>query len=172
MLDCGLRVRPQGSVSMCRTPPGRRSNYCRALDSLAGKCLLVDTVTLSGRPYESIIRYWAGAEDCHHIVLDHLSAFSAQEQDDRKALDNVMAQIATTDSRSSSLQVFLITHLKKPFGQSHEEGGRVRLSQFRGSNAIAMWSHFCFGMERNQQAVDPEVQKESLIRCLKDRGHG
>ena len=92
-----------------------------------------------------MIRYWAGSEDCRCIVIDHLSAFSAGEEDDRKTLDRIMAELAKM-TQECELQVFLISHLKRPFGDSHEEGGRVRLDQLRGSNAIGMWSHFVFGL--------------------------
>jgi twinkle protein len=57
-------------------------------------------------------------------------------------------------------------------GKPHEEGGRVTISQFRGSRAIGFWSHFMFGMERNQQADDPEERKTTTFRVLKDRYTG
>jgi twinkle protein len=171
--DAGLRIASAAAGKPFYVPDScwTQEQLQSALDSLTGKCLLYDTANADWESCASMIRYWAGAEDCHHIVLDHLSAFSAQEEDDRKALDSVMAQLAKL-TQELQLQVFLITHLKRPFGQSHEEGGRVRLDQFRGSNAIAMWSHFCFGMERNQQADDKSEQHHSLLRVLKDRNTG
>jgi twinkle protein len=142
-----------------------------ALATLAGKCLLYDTANADWDSCASMIRYWCGAEGVKHIVLDHLSAFSAEESDDRKALDSVMSQLAKL-VQELQINVYLITHLKRPMGDSHEEGGRVRLDQFRGSNAIAMWSHFCLGLERNQQAGDKEEQMKVVMRVLKDRNTG
>ena len=171
--DAGLRIAAAAAGKPFYVPDSSwtEEQLQSTLSTLTGKCLLYDTQNADWDSVASILRYWAGAEDCHHVVIDHLSAFSAQEEDDRKALDSVMAQLAKLTAELQ-LQVFLITHLKRPFGQSHEEGGRVRLDQFRGSNAIAMWSHFCLALERNQQADDKEQQHNSVLRVLKDRNTG
>jgi twinkle protein len=56
-------------------------------------------------------------------------------------------------------------------GPPHEEGGRVKQTQFRGSNAIGMWSHFMFGLERNTQGEDEE-SRITTFRVIKDRNTG
>ena len=104
-------------------------------------------------------------------MLDHLSAFSAEEADDRKALDAIMSKLSKL-VQELQINVFLITHLRRPLGDSHEEGGRVRLDQFRGSNAISMFSNFAFGLERNQQSGDKAEQLRLTWRVLKDRNTG
>ena len=48
----------------------------------------------------------------------------------------------------------------------------MMIRHFRGSNAIGMWSHFMFGLERNQQAEDPEERQLTTFRILKDRNTG
>lgn len=117
------------------------------------------------------IRYMAVSLECKHIYLDHLTALVASEEDERRALDNIMAELAAL-ALELKVSLHYISHLTRPEGKPHEEGGRVQIRHFRGSNAIGMWSHFMFGLERNQQADDEEERKVSILRCLKDRNTG
>ena len=117
------------------------------------------------------IRYMVVGLACKHIYLDHLTALVAHEEDERKALDKIMAELAAL-ALELACTIHFISHLTRPKdGPPHEEGGRVKIGQFRGSNAIGMWSHFMFGLERNQQA-DDEASKVTTFRVLKDRNTG
>lgn len=116
------------------------------------------------------IRYMVVGLGCKLIYLDHLTALVAMEEEERKALDLIMAEMAALALETRST-IHFISHLTRPEGKPHEEGGRVQIKHFRGSNAIGMWSHFMFGLERNQQAVDDE-DKLTTLRCLKDRNTG
>jgi twinkle protein len=174
--DAGLRIASALAgkpffVPQSTENPWTETELQTALSTLAGKCLLYDTANADWESCESIMRYWAGAEGVKHIVFDHLSALSAEESDDRKVLDRIMSQLSKL-VQELQINVYLITHLKRPMGDSHEEGGRVRLDQFRGSNAIAMWSNFAFGLERNQQSSDKSEQLRVTWRVLKDRNTG
>ena len=171
--DGGLRIASAYAGKPFFAPDGSwtQEQLNDSLNALSGKCLLMDTAGSDWDSTEAMIRYWAQAEDCTNIVLDHLSAYSAEEDDDRKLLDKVMSRLSKL-TQELQLCVYLITHLKRPMGASHEEGGRVRLDQFRGSNAIAMWSNFAFGLERDQQAGDKQDQMLSTLRVLKDRNTG
>jgi twinkle protein len=64
--------------------------------------------------------------------------------------------------------IYYVSHLTTPEGKAHEEGGRVLEKQFRGSRAIAYWSHFLFGIERDKQDEDGAT----VFRVLKDRYTG
>src|SRR5690606_11763508 len=59
-----------------------------------------------------------------------------------------------------------------PEGKPHEEGGRVMIRHFKGSRSIGFWSHYMFGLERNQQADDPVERTTTTFRILKDRHTG
>lgn len=120
---------------------------------------------------KSKIRYMAVSLECKHIYLDHLTALVASEEDERRALDSLMAELAAL-ALELKVSLHFISHLTRPEGKPHEEGGRVQIKHFRGSNAIGMWSHFMFGLERDQQADDEEARKRSILRCLKDRNTG
>lgn len=117
-------------------------------------------------------RYLAHAEGVKRVFVDPMAALVASEEDERKALDRMMAE---SKSLSEELQIgmWFNSHLARPAeGKSHEEGGRVTLRNFRGSGAIVMWASFVFGMERNQQAEDETERAKTYIRVLKDRFTG
>lgn len=117
------------------------------------------------------IRFMVLGLGCEHIYLDHLTALVAQEDDEKKALDSIMAQLAG-QAQELKHKLHLISHLATPEGKPHEEGGRVMIRHFRGSRSIGFWSHFMFGLERNQQNEDEEQRSVSTLRCLKDRVTG
>jgi twinkle protein len=116
------------------------------------------------------IRYMVVGLGCQHIYLDHLTALVASEEDERKTLDRIMSEMASL-ALELQVSIHFISHLARPEGKPHEEGGRVQIKHFRGSNAIGMWSHFMFGLERDQQAEE-EADRKTTFRVLKDRNTG
>jgi twinkle protein len=115
------------------------------------------------------IRYLAQAEGVRIFYLDHLTALAAMETDERKALEMIMAEIAGL-AKELNVMINVVSHLSTPEGKSHEEGGRVTIKNFKGSRAIGFWSHFMFGLERDQQ--DESQRNTSVFRILKDRNTG
>lgn len=120
---------------------------------------------------KSRIRFMVVGLGCEHIYLDHLTALVAQEEDEKKALDSIMSQLAGL-AQELKFVLHFISHLATPEGKPHEEGGRVMIRHFRGSRSIGFWSHFMFGLERNQQAEDEVERSTTTLRCLKDRVTG
>jgi twinkle protein len=117
------------------------------------------------------IRYMVHGLGCKSIYLDNLTALAANVEDERRGLDLIMAELAAL-ALELKIYMHFISHLTRPKdGPPHEEGGRVKQTQFRGSNAIGMWSHFMFGLERNTQAEDDE-SKITTFRVIKDRNTG
>lgn len=124
--------------------------------------------------YDSIeerIRFLAHSEGVQHFFVDHLTALSAQEDDERRTLDAIMARLGGL-VKELNITIYLISHLRTPEGKPHEEGGRVFLSHFRGSRAIGMWAHFAFGLERDTQAQSELTRTTTTVRCVKDRYTG
>jgi len=115
----------------------------------------------------SKIRYMVTSLGCQHIYLDHLTAMAAAEEDERRALDGIMADAAGM-AQSLNCILHYVSHLATPEGRSHEEGGRVMAKHFRGSRSIMYWSHALFGMERDTQTPGTVT----TLRCLKDRFTG
>ena len=119
---------------------------------------------------QSRIRYMVVSCDCKHIYLDHLTALAAHADDERKALEEIMADIAGM-AQELGFVFHFISHLTTPDGKPHEEGGRVTVRHFKGSRAIGFWSHFMLGLERDQQG-DEATRNVSTLRVLKDRYTG
>ena len=120
---------------------------------------------------KNIVRFFNKAYDIEHIYLDHLTALSANEQDERRALDGIMADMASL-AQELGVVIHFISHLTTPDGKPHEEGGRVMEKHFTGSRAIARWSHYMFGLERDKQHSDPIQRQTTTFRVLKDRFTG
>lgn len=126
----------------------------------------MDWETIKGK-----IRYFNKALGIRHIYLDHLTALIAGEEDERRALDKIMSEMASL-AQELGIIIHFISHLTTPQGKSHEEGGRVEERHFTGSRAIARWAHYLFGLERNKQAEDPVERSTTTFRILKDRYTG
>lgn len=116
------------------------------------------------------IRYMAVSEGKRLFYVDHLTAM-ADTSDERASLEQIMKEMASL-AKALKIWIFYISHLATPEGKSHEEGGHVSIRHFKGARAIGFWSHFMFGMERDQQAEDERVRQTTTLRCLKDRYTG
>ncbi len=119
----------------------------------------------------SKIEYLRDAYGVQYFFLDHLTALAADEEDERKALERIMAQMGGL-VKAVPITIFFVSHLATPNGTPHEEGGRVTIRHFKGSRAIGFWSHFMFGMERDQQSEDINERTTTTFRILKDRYTG
>jgi len=119
----------------------------------------------------NVVRTYAKSFDCKWIVLDHLSIVVSDQEgitDERKAIDAIMTKLRKI-VQETGVGLFLISHLKRPQGKAHEEGGQVSLSELRGSSAIAQLSDMVIGLERNQQAEEEEVRNTTTLRVVKNR---
>lgn len=117
------------------------------------------------------IRYLANGCGCGFIVLDHISIVVSgiDGGDERRIIDNTMTKLRAL-CEELQITIILVSHLKRPEGKGHEEGGATSLSQLRGSAAIAQLSDLVIGCERNQQ--DPENANITVLRILKNRWTG
>jgi len=125
----------------------------------------------------SRIRYLAKAQDCGVVVLDHVSILvglaQATGRSTTEAIDHVMHSLRSVVEETNIL-LLNICHLSKA-GQgreSAEEGGRVKLGDMRGSQAIAQLSNIAIALEANRQHDDPEKRNLTYLRALKNRFSG
>jgi twinkle protein len=116
------------------------------------------------------LRYLAVACGVDFIILDHISIVVSgiEEGEERRIIDNLMTNLRTL-AESTGVGLLVVTHLKVPEGKPHEEGGRVTLSQLRGSGSLKQLSDNIVALERDQQG---DNSNESLIRILKNRLFG
>jgi len=105
------------------------------------------------------------------FILDHITALAAATHDERKELDTILAEMGGLVKELDCV-IIAVSHLSRPEGTPHEEGGRVQLRHMRGSHSIGIWAHYAWGIERDQQAENPIERRTSTIRCLKDRYTG
>jgi twinkle protein len=151
-----------------------REQYTDSIDSIESRqqlYLMEHFGAMDWPTVKNIIKYFAKVYDIEMIYLDHLTALSANEQDERRALDGIMADMASL-AQAEGLIIHFISHLTTPDGKPHEEGGRVMEKHFTGSRAIARWAHYMFGLERDKQAEDPVQRQTTTFRVLKDRFTG
>lgn len=120
---------------------------------------------------KNTIRYLTHSEGVRLFYLDHLTALAAAEDDERAALEKIMAEMGGL-VKELDIVLHLISHLATPDGKPHEEGGRVMIRHFKGSRSIGFWCHFMFGLERNQQDEDEALRQTTTLRVLKDRYTG
>jgi twinkle protein len=122
----------------------------------------------------SKVRYLAKGLDCKWIILDHLSIVVSDQEgylDERKQIDSVMTKLRQLVAETG-IGMFLVSHLRRPMGKGHEEGGQISLSELRGSASIAQLSDMVIGLERNQQAEDELSRNTTTVRVLKNRFSG
>ena len=111
-----------------------------------------------------------------NIIIDNLTGIKLDERNfggKVGALDECVKRIGTIKDRHP-VTIFLVSHLTRPSGQrtSHEEGGEVILSDFRGSGAIGFWASYALGIERNTRAETLDERTTTYISCVKDRDQG
>ena len=121
----------------------------------------------------SRIRYMAKGLDCKWIILDHLSIVVSDQEtgDERKAIDSIMTKLRQL-VQETGVGLFLVSHLRRPSGKAHEDGGQISLAELRGSASIAQLSDMVIGLERDQQNADPTIRNTTTVRVLKNRFAG
>ena len=122
----------------------------------------------------NVIRTYAKSYDCKWIVLDHLSIVVSDQDgslDERKTIDAIMTKLRKI-VQETGVGLFLISHLRRPQGRAHEDGGQISLAELRGSSSIAQLSDIVLGLERNQQAEDAIIRNQTTVRVLKNRFSG
>ena len=118
------------------------------------------------------IEYLASGLECRVVFLDHLSILlSGLDGDERRMIDQTMTKLRSLVERTG-ITLFLVSHLRRANNdrKSHEEGGRVSLSQLRGSHSISQISDAVVGLEADLQAS--EGRSDTTLRVLKNRYSG
>jgi twinkle protein len=113
---------------------------------------------------------YMAALGCKYIFLDHISILVSDQSsgDERKALDEIATKLRTK-VQERDICLFLVSHLRRPGGKPHEEGGETSLADIRGTAGIGQLSDIVLGFERNQQHPDEYLRSITKIRVLKNR---
>jgi twinkle protein len=156
----GLRDKPDAPLS--------KEQLRAEAEKFRGLLFAVDM--FGARDWDAVkaqVLYLALHEGVEDLFIDPLTALVAGAEDERRELDAVMADMSGL-VENHDFTIHAVSHLTTPQGTAHEEGGRVLEKHFTGSRAIARWSHFMVGLERDKQS--PE--EPTLVRGLKDREYG
>jgi twinkle protein len=119
------------------------------------------------------IRYLVVSKGVKIVYLDNLTAL-VDTENERQSVETIIKQMALL-CQDLQINIVLLCHLKdvgNSGGASHEEGGKVRLNQFKGSRAMGAWPHYAFGLERDTQHENPALRNYSTFRVVKDRYTG
>lgn len=121
------------------------------------------------------IRYAVKNEDCHDIILDPVTCFTAgmSASETNEFLVGWAAELAAM-AKDLEFTSYIFCHLKAPDnGPTHERGGQVLSTQFTGSRAMMRSCHTMIGLEGNK---DPELSIEERntrkLKVLEDRNFG
>jgi twinkle protein len=122
------------------------------------------------------IRYMVVGLGCTYILLDHISiVVSALDfgigDNERLMIDRLMTKLRSL-VEETGCNVQAIVHLKRKTrnGKEFNEGGRVSLTDLRGSASLEQLSDAVIAMERDQQ--DGSCKNFSQLRVLKMRRTG
>jgi len=142
-----------------------------SLEGLSGQLLFYDSFGQTDwEQVKAKVRYMAISAGIRLFYIDHLTAM-ADTSRERESIEQTMKEMAGL-ANELSIVIHCVSHLSTPEGKPHEEGGRVMIKHFKGSRSIGFWSHFMFGLERNQQAEETEDAHTTVFRVLKDRYTG
>ena len=121
---------------------------------------------------EGHIRYLNKVYGVRIFYVDHLTAL-ADPSNERESLETTMGKLGGLVKELGVVGSAPREAHLNPEGSPHEEGGRVTIRHFKGLPcAIGFWSHFMFGLERDQQHEDPAIAGTTTFRVLKDRFTG
>jgi len=123
---------------------------------------------------KSAIRYAVVVKGVKDVFIDPITqltdGISASDTDTYlRKFSNEMQALA----QELDFFYYIFVHLKEPqTGPTHEEGGKVKSAQFRGSRAMAEKTKFLLGIERNILADDETERNTSTFRLLLNSGFG
>lgn len=148
------------------------------VDKVKPYLIMFDAYMANGDLWEKIkpaIRHAVIVEGCKDVFLDPITTFTdgltAQDTDVKlRGISNELAAL----SKDLDFFYYCFCHLKSPQqGASHERGGKVQSSQFRGSRAMMEKTYFMLGIERNKDPELPEEERNtSRFVLLEDRAFG
>ena len=121
------------------------------------------------------IRHAVLVEHIEDIFIDPITRLTAgmSAAEANTELERFADEISKM-SQDLGFTYYCFCHLKAPDkGPSHEFGGKIMSSQFRGSRAMMQACHYMFGLEGNKDPEQPEkVRNTRHFLVLDDRKFG
>lgn len=113
------------------------------------------------------IQYMVRGMGCKYLFLDPISVLVAgitgQVTDERRLIDSIIVKLRNV-IQELDICLFLVSHLSRPVGKGHEDGGKVKISELRGSSSIAMLSDFCIGLQKMEDSPMDDTREIVLLK--------
>jgi len=96
---------------------------------------------------------------------------AGENVDERKELD-MLCEGLKRFVMEANIGIIAVSHIRRSYGQGHNEGKPIGIDDIRGTGGIAQMSNIVLAGERNKQAEDPGVATAIRWRALKNRYTG
>lgn len=116
------------------------------------------------------IRFMVKSQGVSWVILDHLSILLSGNgtSDERRMIDITMTKLRSF-VEETRIGMLLVSHLRRSQNdKGHEDGGKVSMSQLRGSNSIGQLSDIVISIQRNITSGE----NTSDLVVLKNRFNG
>lgn len=116
-----------------------------------------------------VIRYFAIANECEYVVLDHISmaCSGSNASEERAVIDTVMTNLRRV-VEECKIGLFIVSHLRRLNGdKGHEDGADVNLSHLRGSGSLGQIPNIILAIQTDTKDVE-----KRQIKVLKNRFSG
>lgn len=124
---------------------------------------------------KNAIRHAVVVEGSKHVFIDPITCLTdGLEASDANRMLQQFSREVDQMSKDLGFTYFVFCHLNAPTtGKSHENGGKVRSSQFTGSRAMMRACTYMIGIERDKDPeLDEEERNTSHFVLLEDRMFG
>lgn len=106
---------------------------------------------------------------CKAIYLDHISLMQFGGKSELEGLDDFAVRFKSLVLRCPA-HFFVVSQLSQgDASKSHEEGGKITLRHFRGSQRVISVFNEVMALQRNQQGDTEEARNTTNLFCLKAR---
>lgn len=148
----------------------------KAVDSTGDKLVMYNNYgRCNWDELKGAIRHAVLVEHIEDIFIDPITRLTAgmSAAEANTELERFADEISKM-SQDLGFTYYCFCHLKAPDkGPSHEFGGKIMSSQFRGSRAMMQACHYMFGLEGNKDPEQPEkVRNTRHFLVLDDRKFG
>lgn len=120
--------------------------------------------------------YYKKCLNCDLIIIDNLSNIAAKfDKDERRGIDQAyleLSDLCITDNMTFLVICHLSSIPKDSSRTPYDEGGKVMLTDAKGSSGIGAHSTYVIGLERNSGSENELIKNTMTVRCLKDRNTG
>lgn len=118
--------------------------------------ILKDTLEYAVRQY-----------DCKLLVVDNISVFATQAEDERRAIDGIMQELKSLAVRYN-VHIIVVAHINR--SSEDADDNQPTLARIRGSQGIGMFSDCVLAVSRERESRVSEVRTLKQSRLWGEQG--